>query len=234
MSDTNDTPQAEPDPPESTAEGQPEPETGEEKPSKLDRRIAALSARVSAAEARAQQAEAEATRYRQHSPLEQQRPELTPELRVEVERLAAQMREQERGREKAESFHELGRESYADWEERCKNLIAMGADNGVAEILVEMKDGARIAGALADDPEALQRISSIKTERGRAISLGMYAASLADKAPPPLPRRAARESSGPIRPITNLGNGSVPVPQAMTSEQLVDYYSREAMKARGL
>ena len=180
-----------------------------------------------------QQAEAENERYRQRSPLEQQRPELSPEVRAEVERLAAQMREQERGQEQANTFHEQGRESYADWEERCKNLMAMGVDVGLSQILVEMKDGAKVAGALADDPEALQRIAQIRTERGRAISLGMYAAKLAEAQQPQI-RRTAREVPSPIRPVTNLGNGANPVPQAMSSEQLVDYYSREAMKARGL
>ncbi len=241
MSDTENTPQPEAQddaPAEATpAEGQTQPEVGEEKPdqpSKLDRRIAAMSARLTAAEARAAQAEAEAARYRQHSPLDQQQQQISPEIRAAAEQLAAQLREQERGREKAENFHEAGRTQYTDWKERCANLMGMGADAGIAEILVDMKDGAKVAGALADDPEALERIAAIKTERGRAISLGMYAASLADQQAAIPARKTPRIAPPPIRPVSNLGSGGVPVPQAMTPDQLVDYYSREAMAKRGL
>lgn len=213
----------------------PEPEVGDEKPepqSKLDRRIAAMSARLTAAEQNAQRAWAELERVRQASPL-QPEPEISPEVRAAAERLASQMREQERGREKAENFHDAGKAAYADWQERCSNLMSMGADAGIAEILVDMKDGAKVAGALADDPEALERIAGIKTERGRAISLGMYAAQLAEQPATPA-RKMPRAAPPPIRPVTNLGNGNVAVPQAMTPDQLVDYYSREAMAKRGL
>jgi len=82
-----------------------------------------------------------------------------------------------------------------------------------------------------EDPEAVERIASIKTERGRAISLGMYAALLAEKEPPP--RRAVSRAPAPIRPVNGAARTEL-LPQQMTSEQLVEYYSREAMARRGL
>ena len=226
------TPQAEPTPEtEQPAQeaGEPEPEA-EAKPSKLDRRLATLSARLTAADQDRARLEAELQRFRQQSPL-QPEPEISPEVRAAAERLASQMRDQERARERADGFHEAGKAAYADWPERCQNLMQMGADAGLAELLVEMKDGAKVAGALADDPEAVERIASIKTERGRAISLGMYAALLAEKEPPP--RRQVSRAPAPIRPVNGAVRAEL-LPQQMTSEQLVEYYSREAMKARGL
>jgi hypothetical protein len=238
VSETDPTPPADPpepqtDPPPGESEPEPQREADAEpeaKPSKLDRRLANLSARLSAAEQDRARMEGELARYRQNSPL-QQEPEITPEVRAHAEKLAAQLRDQDRARERAEGFHEAGKAAYADWTDRCSSLMQMGADAGLAELLVEMKDGAKIAGALADDPEALERMAGIRTERGRAISLGMYAAQLADKEPPP--RRQVSRAPAPIRPV----NGAVRTelqPQQMTSEQLVDYYSREAMARRGL
>jgi len=239
MSETTETP-----PPEAPPEDPPpapEPDTeqpareaeepeAEAKPSKLDRRLANLSARLSAADQDRARLEAELQRFRQQSPL-QPEPEISPEVRAAAERIAAQIREQDRAKERADNFHEAGKAAFTDWPERCQSLMQMGADAQLAELLVEMKDGAKVAGALADDPEAVERIASIKTERGRAISLGMYAGLLAEKEPPP--RRAVSRAPAPIRPVNGAARTEL-LPQQMTSEQLVEYYSREAMKARGL
>ncbi len=206
-----------------------EPTEETQKPSRADRRIAAMSARLAA-----QGAELDALRRERNQPPRQ--PEAMPQTPEELERLVNQRAEQiataRAAQERAERFHEAGRKAHADWTERCQSLMQMGADAGMAEMLIEMPDGARVAGALADDPEALERIAAIKTERGRAISLGMYAAAL--EAKPAAPVRRTSNAPAPIRPLNGGQARAEPNEHTMTSEQLVEHYSREAMRARGL
>ena len=203
--------------------------TPEDKPSRADRRIAAMSARLAA-----QGAELDALRRAAQQP--PRAPEAMPQTPEELERLVGQRAEQiaaaRAAQERAERFHEAGRKAHADWTERCQSLMQMGADAGMAEMLIEMPEGARVACALADDPEALERIAAIKTERGRAISLGMYAAALESKPTPPV--RRPSNAPAPIRPL-NGGQARAEFNEyTATSEQLVEYYAEQARKARGL
>ena len=207
-----------------------EPQPTEDKPrqSRGDRRIAVLSARL-----HAQQAEIERLQRSQAPP--PQAPQAWPQTPEELERLIDQRADakaaQRAQNDRAEAFHEAGRTAYADWSDRCQSLMQMGADAGFSQILVEMADGARVAGALADDPEELERLTAIKTERGRAIALGKYAASLPPDKPAAAPRRAISRAPAPIRPVTGAVNPE-PNEYTMTADQLVAHYSKRAMDAR--
>jgi hypothetical protein len=145
-------------------------------------------------------------------------------VRAEAAKLAAE----ERTKDRVTAFHAAGQAAHSDWAERCQNLQAMGADAQMSHILIEMDDGARVAGALADDPEALERIAGIGTERGRAIALGKFAASLPAARPA---RTPVSRAPAPIRPVTGVAN---PVFNEFTAtpDQLVEFYSRQAMKRR--
>jgi hypothetical protein len=208
-------------------------ETTEEqpKPSRADRRIAALSARLSAGEAERGrlQAQIDAMRRGEQQPEQQvQIPqEWQPVLDREVEaRVAARAAQQAR-----EAFHAAGRAAHADWKERCDSLIEMGADARFAELLVETPDGHRVAAALADEPEELERIAALRSDRARAIELGKFAARLETKPAPP--RRAAQVSRAPapIRPVNGSVNPS-PDPYQMDPQQAVAYFSKLDMDSR--
>ena len=54
----------------------------------------------------------------------------------------------------------------------------MGADGGFAALLVEMPDGVKVAAALANDPDQVEHIAGLRSERARAVALGKYAASI--------------------------------------------------------
>ncbi len=216
-------------------EAEPNAETTDEtpKPDKIERRLAAMRARLTAAEQNSARmaTELEAVR-RGASALDPDRP-VTPEdiPRIVEERVAAEVARRA-AQERAERFHEAGRKAHADWTERCSSLMQMGADAQLAEMLIELPEGARVAGALADDPEALERIAAIKTERGRAISLGMYAAALESKPTPPV--RRPSNAPAPIRPL-NGGQARAEFNEyTATPEQLRDYYDMQAKRARGL
>ena len=196
----------------------------QEKPSRGDKRFAVLSARLARTEAEL----AEARRHAAPRP---------PEASVDpaVQRLAEQHAEklyQERVvAERVKSFHDAGKAAFADWQDRCQSLMEMGADPAFAELLVDLPDGAKVAAALADDPESLEQIAAIKTERGRAIALGKYSAGLA--ANPATPARSVSRAPAPIRPVT--GTARVAFNEATASpQQLVEYYAKQAMAKRGL
>lgn len=210
-------PEGEADPTETTTEAPP-------KPSRADRRIAALSARLAA-----QSTELDTLRRAQASrgSAEPERPPAPEDLpRIVEERVAAEVARREIW-QKVQAFHAAGQAAHSDWQERCQNLMQMGADDGLSELLIELPDGAKIAGALADDPEELERIAGIRTERGRAIALGKYAAAIEARPPPPKVSRAP----APIRPISGTARVE-PNEHSMSSAQLVEYYSRQAMEAR--
>jgi hypothetical protein len=94
-----------------------------------------------------------------------------------------------------------------------------------------------VVAALAEDPEALQRIVKLDGERARAVALGKYAATLgADngnghaRAAAPLP---VTRAPAPVRPVTGRAS---PVFNEYTAppEQLVDVYlKRDLERARG-
>lgn len=198
------------------------------RPSRADRRFAALSARLAAESAARTRIEAEFAEFRRGAPRTDADGTPTPEdiPRIVEERVAAEVAKRA-AEERAERFHEAGKTAYADWQSRCQSLMQMGADAQMAELLIELPDGAKVAGALADDPEELERIAGIKTERGRAIALGKYAAGIAAAPPPPRVSRAP----APIRPLG--GSARVePNEYQMNGDQLVQFYSRQAMEAR--
>jgi hypothetical protein len=152
--------------------------------------------------------------------------EWQPVIEREVEaRAAARAAQQAR-----DAFHTAGRAQHADWGEKCQALIDMGADNRFAELLVETPDGHRVAAALADEPEEVERIARLRSDRARAIELGKFAARLEGRPAPP--RRAQVSSApAPIRPVS----GSVsptPDPYRMNQQQAVEYYSKLDMESR--
>jgi hypothetical protein len=127
-----------------------------------------------------------------------------------------------------EAFHAEGSKHYRDWQERCDSLIAMGADDQIAQILVEMDGGPRVVAALADDPEELERIAAIKTERGRAIALGQYAEKVAGR---PAVQRGVSRAPAPVRPVTGRAAPQFNEYNAGT-DQLVDFYLKQAQQRR--
>lgn len=201
------------------------------KPSRVERRIAALSARLSAGEQERARLTAENEHYRrQAGPPRPAQPITENDIpRIVEERVAAQLAQREtQGR--VERFHEAGRAAFPDWQDRCSSLMQMGADAAFAELLVETPDGARVAAALADDPEELERISGLKTERARAIALGRFAAGMEGK-PAPAARNVSR-APAPIRPISGGTSRTEFNESTASTQQLVDHYTKQAMAAR--
>jgi hypothetical protein len=215
---------------------EPTPEEEAERKSRGDRRFAAITAKLSAAERLYAQQAAELEFYRRQA-VAQPQGEETPEQRNQRERVA--IRAEVEAQIRTERFHEQGATEFTDWKARCDDLVKMGADAGFAQLLVEMPDGVRVAGALAADPEAVERIAGLHSERARAVALGKFAATLgADNsngngqaraaAPLPLTRAPA-----PVRPVTGRAS---PVFNEYTAppEQLVDVYlKRDLERARG-
>lgn len=213
MSETTETPEGTPpsEPqPTPAPEPTPQPEPAEEQQreaddarDKEDRRIAQLRARLGAAEREREQQRAELEHYRrqaqQYAPAEE-----TPEQALaRIERDAEARAE---AKIAAKRFHEEGRAAYRDWGQRTQDLIDMGADPNMASLLIEMPGGVRVAAALSEDPAELQRITSIQSERGRAIALGRYAASLeagdGGNGHAAQPARQVTRVPAPIRPVT--------------------------------
>jgi hypothetical protein len=218
-------------PPE-TDEPAPAKEADEER-DKEDRRTAGLRARLGAEQREREKAAREAAFWRQQA--QQYAPQQeTPEqaaMRLEAE---ADVRAE--ARLLARRFHEEGHAQYRDWAQKTKDLMDMGADGGMGQLLIEMPGGVRVAAALADDPAELQRITSIPTERGRAIALGRFAATLdtsdsATRAPRDVPQMT--RAPAPIRPVTGRASPQFNEYTA-PPEQLVDYYLKKDLeRARG-
>jgi hypothetical protein len=234
MSETTETtPAPEPEPTPTPAPDQPAPDTEEQQPAreaeeqrKEDRRTAALRARLGAAERLQEQQRAELEFYRRQ--VQQQAPaEETPEQRYQRERM--QIRAEVEMQIRTERFHEEAYAQYPDWDKRRDDLVKMGADPGIAAMLVEMPGGVRVAGALADDPTELQRIANLRSERARAIALGKYAATLdADDGGTRAPRAAPQvtRAPAPIRPVT--GRASPQFNEYTASgDQLVERYMQQ-------
>lgn len=238
MSETTETPEGTPTPEPTPAPApEPAPDTPEQEPQreaeetreKEDRRIAQLRARLGAAEREreAQRAELDVYRRMQAQQTPQQE---TPEQAMRRIELEAEARAEKRLL--ARRFHEEGNAQYRDWGQRTKDLMDMGADVGMGDLLIEMPGGVRVAAALAEDPAELQRIVSIPSERGRAIALGKYAAALEDAAPQSA--RAAPQitrAPAPVRPVTGRA-----APQfneyTADGQALVDRYMRQDLEKR--
>lgn len=191
-----------------------------------DRRWARLTARFSTlSRERDELAQRVAQLEQTRAPGEQP----SPEIQQWVQQEAAKIAEGQRIRDQVTSFHNAGQAAYDDWQERCANLQAMGADAGMAQLLVEMgPDGAKIAGALHDQPDELERISAIKSERGRAIALGQFQARLDAKSP-----RALSRAPRPPTPVTGRAapqfNEYAP---NLSANDLLDYYRRQDAERR--
>jgi len=146
---------------------------------------------------------------------------------------AEQLMQERSERQRIEAFHEAGREAFPDWQERCQSLMAMGADAAMSQLLVEMKDGPRIAAALHDDPDELERITRLSTPTARAVALGQFAAKVEAR---PARARTVSQAPAPIRPVTGRANPQFNEYLAGNASDgnraLVDYYARQAMEQR--
>jgi len=213
--------------PETDAPEQTEEEKQQQAQAKEDRRIAQLRARLGAAEREQARQAAELDFYRRQAAA-QAPTEDTPEQAAMRQR--AEVRAEVEAQIRTERFHEQGASEFGDWKQRCDDLVKMGADSGFAQLLVEMPDGVKVAGALAADPEAVERIANLRSERARAVALGKYAATLegdnghARGAPAPVTRAPA-----PVRPVTGR---AAPTFNEYTADpnQLVDRYMKQAME----
>ena len=220
--------------PESTPAPDAEPaeqteEERQQRESRGDRRFAAITAKLSAAERIQQQQAAELEFYRRQAQSQPPADE-TPEQRYHRERAA--IRADVETQIRTERFHEQGATEFGDWKQRCDDLVKMGADANFAQLLVEMPDGVRVAGALATDPAEVERIAGLRSERARAVALGKYAATLGDngnghaRAAAPLP---ATRAPAPVRPVTGR---AAPVFNEYTAspEALADYYLKKDLE----
>lgn len=225
---------ASPEPPvEQTEEEKAEAQERErEQKARGDRRFATLTAKLAAAERvqTQQAAELEFWRRSQAQPQPGQPP--TPEQ--QQEQLRAQIRSEESAKVRAEMFHTAGRDAFPDWQTRCDDLVAMGADANFAQLLIEMPGGVQVAAVLAGDPEEVQRIANIRSERGRAVEIGKYAASIprngtgngaaAAARVPPVTRAPA-----PVRPVTGRASPAFN-PYTASAQELADYYFKENLE----
>jgi hypothetical protein len=235
MSETTETPEGTPTPEPEPAPvpDTPAPDTEEPEPTpprreadEEGRRVAQLRARLGAAEREREAQRAELEFYRRQ--MQQQAPaEETPEQRYMRER--ATIRAEVEQQIRTERFHEQGQSAYGDWKQRCDDLVAMGADAGMAALLVEMPDGVKVAAALAGDPAEVQRIANLRSERARAVALGKYAATVdGDEGSTRVPRAAPQvtRAPAPIRPVT--GRASPQFNEYTASPQdLVDRYMQQ-------
>lgn len=206
-----------------------EPDKQPEPKLRSDKRIAELSARLDAAERERQRQAAELELYRRQV---QPQADETPEQREA--RTRAEIRAQVEQDLRRERFHAEGTAAHADWSHRCEDLMQMGADPGFAALLVEMPDGVKVTAALAEDPTEVQRIANIRTERGRAIALGKYAAGLEREAGTARPAtRQVTAAPPPIRPVQGRTQPTFdPYNPDLKGEQLIDYFRRQDAEKR--
>jgi hypothetical protein len=228
-----------PSPPESTPEDAPQTEEEGQRPDRdtEGRRVAQVRARLAAAERERDALRAEAEFYRQRAQPVAPEDE-TPEQRYQRERGA--MRQEVEAQIRTETFHQQGATQYGDWKQRCDDLVAMGADAGFAQLLVERPggEGVRVAAALAADPDAVERIANLRSERARAVALGKYAATIEDAthdrsrpngvngvavAP------AVTRAPAPVRPVTGRASPQFNEYTA-TAQQLADFYMRQTLE----
>jgi hypothetical protein len=240
MSETNPPPEHEPVPPTEPQTDAPadtgaaaETTTTEtQEPSDKDdpaaKRIGRLTARLAAQSARnldLEQRLAALERGRTEAPAE-----VDPAVERMVQERADKLAAETRAAERVASFHEKGKAAFADWNDRCQALMEMGADPEFANLLVDTDDGPRVAAALVDEPETMERIAAIKSPTGRALALGKFAASL-EAAAPAAPVRPVSRAPAPIR--STVGGARVAFNEYnATPEQLQAHYAKQAMDAR--
>lgn len=144
-------------------------------------------------------------------------------IRAEAQRLADEQRLQER----INTFHAAGRDAYPDWQQRCADLQAMGADAQIAALLVEMPEGPKVAAALRDAPEEIEHIASLRGERARAIALGQFAAKMEAR-----PTRNVSRAPAPPKPIQGRANPQYNTYNETDTNKLAQYYADQAMEQR--
>lgn len=149
-----------------------------------------------------------------------------PDPQQIIQAKAQELAEQQLLQDRINTFHASGRDAYPDWQQRCSDLQAMGADAQIAALLVEMQDGPKVAAALRDAPEELEHIASLRGERARAIALGQFAERMTAR-----PARNVSRAPAPPKPIQGR---TAPTfnEQAATTDQLVEHYSKVAMDRR--
>ena len=228
-------PAAQPDPAPAPApdsdEPAPSPESEQkeqEAKNKADRRFAELSAKLTAANRERDRMAAEADFLRRQQP--QQPPGQETQEQAAM-RLRAEVKAEAMAELRTETFHAQGSSQFSDWRQRCDDLVKMGADAGFAQMLVEMPEGTKVAAALAEDPAAVERIASLRTERARAVELGKYAATIEGtpgRAAAPAPHPVTN-APAPIRPVSGRAS---PVfnEYTATSQQLADFYMRQNLE----
>lgn len=195
----------------------------------VERRIARLTARLSSAarerdEFAARLAALENYQRQQAPPQQPVDPQYQQAVQAEGQRIAAY----ERTQEKIRTFHETGAAEYPDWRQRCTDLQAMGADSQIAELLVEMPAGPKIAAALSNDPEAVERIASLRGERARAIALGQYAEKLAAQ-----PARNVSKAPPPPKPVEGRVSSAYDIYNPRnTPDEMVDYFIKQDIDRR--
>jgi hypothetical protein len=209
-------------PVESTPQGTTEPS---EERSRLERRIGQLRAQNSRIAAERDQLAGQIAAL-QRRPQQQpngEQPALDPQLQDLIRTEAKKLANQERVDERIASFHAAGREVFPDWTERCQDLMAMGADMQISQMLVEMTNGAKVAGALRDAPDELERIAGLRSERARAIALGQFSAKI--EAEP------ARNKTRAPRPPEPIRGRAAPVfnEQEASTAQLVEHYRKQEL-----
>jgi hypothetical protein len=201
--------------------------------SRTDRSFARLSAQITAARQETARLYAENETLRRNGgtpPAPQPIPQTAEELERLIDSRAEAKAAQQAVQARVAAFHETGRAAFPDWTERCQSLMQMGADPAFAELLVETPDGAKVAAALADDPEAMERIAGLRTERARAIELGKFVATLENK-PPPVQRTSA--APAPIQPIAARGVRTAFNEYRETdASALAEHYAKQAMEKR--
>lgn len=234
VSDTPAQPAPESTPPESD---EPAPAKEAEEREKEDRRTAVLRARLGTAERERDALRAEAEHYRRQ--VAQQAPEQdTPEQAQQ--RLRMQVRAEVEAEIKKDNLHAHGNAQFADWGQRAQRVVDMGGDAQFAQLVLDMppSEAVKVVAALSEDPEALQRIVDLRSERARAVALGKYAATIEDA---PQARGNGHATStpqvtrapAPIRPVTGRANPTFNEYTA-SGEQLADFYLKKDLeRARG-
>lgn len=200
-------------------EGKPDP--AEEKAARdraaVEARIAQLSRTRAEANTAREAAEARAAaleaRLRQfEAPGQPAGQSIEEQIKAGIEQGLAQREQQQR----VQAWDAAGRKAYPDWQQRCSDLVELGAST-IAPILVEMgPDGAAVTGELAQDPVELARILALPTERARALALGQFAAGISSRQAqqPAVTARQVSQMPAPIRPPANARGLGEPNPEA--------------------
>lgn len=226
------TPPPEPSPappaePEGEPEGQPRDEAGRfTRPDdgRFEKRIGVIRAQLSQTARQRDELAARIAAIEQRIGGQGQ-PQVDPHLQAYVQQEAQSLAEKQRMEERIAAFHEQGAQRYPDWKQRCDELQGMGADFNFAQLLVKMPDGARVAGALRDDPDEVERIASMPPD-ARPFALGQYLAKLDAQ-----PTRQVSKAPAPPKPLPGRSS-PMPNPYLMEANDLAAMWMKEALEAQ--